>query len=102
MALKTPLDYSLGRVNSTKKRSAAETPEKIDIQEFYLPEDAHKVIQQHSVAGIPPFLKGPYSTMYLTSPWTIRQYAGFSTAEASNAFYRKNLAAGQKRAIRGL
>ncbi|WP_186758420.1 methylmalonyl-CoA mutase [Echinicola salinicaeni] len=48
------------------------------------------------VSGIPPFLKGPYSTMYFTRPWTIRQYAGFSTAEASNEFYRKNLAAGQK------
>jgi len=48
------------------------------------------------VAGIPPFLGGPYSTMYLTQPWTIRQYAGFSTAEESNAFYRRNLAAGQK------
>ncbi|GAB4487628.1 MAG: methylmalonyl-CoA mutase [Saprospiraceae bacterium] len=48
------------------------------------------------VAGIPPFLGGPYSTMYVTQPWTIRQYAGFSTAEESNAFYRRNLAAGQK------
>ena len=48
------------------------------------------------VAGLPPYLGGPYSTMYLTQPWTIRQYAGFSTAEASNAFYRRNLAAGQK------
>jgi len=48
------------------------------------------------VPGIPPFLRGPYSTMYLTRPWTIRQYAGFSTAEESNAFYRRNLAAGQK------
>ncbi|MFN7325930.1 MAG: methylmalonyl-CoA mutase family protein, partial [Chitinophagales bacterium] len=47
-------------------------------------------------AGIPPFLGGPYATMYMTRPWTIRQYAGFSTAEASNAFYRRNLAAGQK------
>ena len=47
-------------------------------------------------AGIPPFLKGPYSTMYLTRPWTIRQYAGFSTAEKSNKFYRDNLKAGQK------
>lgn len=96
MTPKTPLDFSLGRVNTAKKRNRVETPEKIDIQEFYLPEDVRNVIQQHSVAGIPPFLKGPYSTMYLTSPWTIRQYAGFSTAEASNAFYRKNLAAGQK------
>ena len=50
----------------------------------------------HSPAGLPPFLGGPYSTMYLTQPWTIRQYAGFSTAEASNAFYRRNLAGGQK------
>ena len=51
---------------------------------------------QHYVSGIPPFLRGPYSTMYLVRPWTIRQYAGFSTAEESNAFYRRNLAAGQK------
>ena len=48
------------------------------------------------VAGIPPFLRGPYSSMYVTRPWTIRQYAGFSTAEESNAFYRRNLASGQK------
>ena len=48
------------------------------------------------VAGISPFLRGPYSTMYISRPWTIRQYAGFSTAKASNEFYRKNLAAGQK------
>ena len=47
-------------------------------------------------AGLPPFLRGPYSTMYVMQPWTIRQYAGFSTAEESNAFYRRNLAAGQK------
>ena len=53
-------------------------------------------IHQNFVAGIPPYLRGPYSTMYVRRPWTIRQYAGFSTAEESNAFYRKNLAAGQK------
>ncbi|MEQ9230423.1 MAG: methylmalonyl-CoA mutase family protein, partial [Cyclobacteriaceae bacterium] len=47
-------------------------------------------------AGIPPFLRGPYATMYASRPWTIRQYAGFSTAEESNAFYRRNLKAGQK------
>ena len=51
---------------------------------------------QNFVAGIPPFLRGPYSTMYVRRPWTIRQYAGFSTAEESNAFYRRNLKAGQK------
>src|SRR5687768_18608993 len=48
------------------------------------------------VSGLPPFLRGPYSTMYLIRPWTIRQYAGFSTAEESNTFYRRNLAAGQR------
>src|SRR5947209_18553983 len=47
-------------------------------------------------AGIAPYLRGPYTTMYITRPWTVRQYAGFSTAEESNAFYRRNLAAGQK------
>ena len=51
---------------------------------------------ENFVAGLAPFLKGPYSTMYLTRPWTIRQYAGFSTAEKSNQFYRDNLKAGQK------
>ena len=51
---------------------------------------------ENFVAGIPPFLRGPYSTMFVRRPWTIRQYAGFSTAEESNAFYRRNLAAGQK------
>ena len=51
------------------------------------------------MAGVPPFLRGPYSTMYVTRPWTVRQYAGFSTAEESNAFYRRNLAAGQKRFV---
>jgi len=50
----------------------------------------------HYMAGIAPFLRGPYPTMYVTRPWTVRQYAGFSTAEESNAFYRRNLAAGQK------
>ena len=53
-------------------------------------------------AGIAPFLRGPYSTMYVMRPWTIRQYAGFSTAEESNAFYRRNLAAGQKGSVGGI
>ena len=56
----------------------------------------HKYIHSGFSAGIPPFLRGPYATMYTSRPWTIRQYAGFSTAEESNAFYRRNLAAGQK------
>ena len=55
-----------------------------------------KFIQDGFSAGTPPFLRGPYATMYTSRPWTIRQYAGFSTAEESNAFYRRNLAAGQK------
>ena len=57
---------------------------------------SQKLSHQEHHSGIPPFLRGPYSTMYLSRPWTIRQYAGFSTAKASNEFYRKNLAAGQK------
>ncbi|MEO1255173.1 MAG: methylmalonyl-CoA mutase family protein, partial [Bacteroidota bacterium] len=55
-----------------------------------------KFIQEGFSAGVPPYLRGPYATMYTSRPWTIRQYAGFSTAEESNAFYRRNLAAGQK------
>ncbi|MEZ4909924.1 MAG: methylmalonyl-CoA mutase [Saprospiraceae bacterium] len=72
------------------------TPENIKLKTKYgLSDIAHDELL-HFQSGIPPFLRGPYGTMYLTSPWTIRQYAGFSTAEESNAFYRKNLAAGQK------
>lgn len=59
-------------------------------------DDSKKLTDQHYSAGIAPYLRGPYSTMYVQKPWTIRQYAGFSTAEESNAFYRRNLAAGQK------
>ncbi|MCC8359447.1 methylmalonyl-CoA mutase [Salinimicrobium sediminilitoris] len=62
----------------------------------YTPKDIEEIEHLKYAAGIPPFLRGPYSTMYVIRPWTIRQYAGFSTAEESNAFYRRNLAAGQK------
>ncbi|WP_138989422.1 methylmalonyl-CoA mutase [Larkinella sp. C7] len=72
------------------------TSEGIKIKPHYEAADLADAQHLGSVAGIPPFLRGPYSSMYLTQPWTIRQYAGFSTAEASNAFYRRNLAAGQK------
>lgn len=72
------------------------TPENISVKSSYQPADIENISHIGYQAGIPPFLRGPYSTMYLTSPWTIRQYAGFSTAEESNAFYRRNLAAGQK------
>ncbi|WP_324719643.1 methylmalonyl-CoA mutase family protein, partial [Salinimicrobium sp. HB62] len=62
----------------------------------YSKKDLENLEHLNFAAGIPPFLRGPYSTMYVMRPWTIRQYAGFSTAEESNAFYRRNLAAGQK------
>lgn len=73
-----------------------ETPERIKVKSTYTSEDTATLPHLSFSAGIPPYLRGPYATMYLTRPWTIRQYAGFSTAEASNAFYRRNLAAGQK------
>lgn len=72
------------------------TPEQIDVQSHYGRADLHDLQHLNYAPGIPPFLRGPYSTMYVQRPWTIRQYAGFSTAEDSNAFYRRNLAAGQK------
>lgn len=72
------------------------TPEQIPIQTYYTAADLKFVPHLGFAAGVPPFLSGPYSTMYATRPWTIRQYAGFSTAAESNAFYRRNLAGGQK------
>ncbi|WP_394907974.1 methylmalonyl-CoA mutase [uncultured Mesonia sp.] len=72
------------------------TAEKIKIKKVYSPQDIASFKHLNYAAGIPPYLRGPYSTMYVKRPWTIRQYAGFSTAEESNAFYRRNLAAGQK------
>ena len=72
------------------------TAEKITIKKVYSPQDIASFKHLNYAAGIPPYLRGPYSTMYVKRPWTIRQYAGFSTAEESNAFYRRNLAAGQK------
>ncbi len=72
------------------------TPEAIEVNAFYGSQDRRFLKEMVYSAGIAPFLRGPYSTMYVQNPWTIRQYAGFSTAEASNAFYRRNLAAGQK------
>jgi methylmalonyl-CoA mutase len=70
--------------------------EHIPIKSFYGADDLAGLEHLEYAAGLPPFLRGPYSTMYTLQPWTIRQYAGFSTAEESNAFYRRNLAAGQK------
>ena len=72
------------------------TPEMIPVKSIYSKEDLAGMEHLDYAAGLPPFLRGPYSGMYAMMPWTIRQYAGFSTAEESNAFYRRNLAAGQK------
>lgn len=72
------------------------TAEQIPIKPVYTKEDLQGLEHLDYAAGLPPYLRGPYSTMYVMRPWTIRQYAGFSTAEESNAFYRRNLAAGQK------
>lgn len=76
--------------------SVWESPEQISIPDRFDTQNIGLIPHLEFVAGIPPFLRGPYSTMYVQRPWTIRQYAGFSTAEESNSFYRKNLAGGQK------
>ncbi len=72
------------------------TPEGIPVKNEFSREDIKQAEHLDFAAGLPPFTRGPYSTMYVSRPWTVRQYAGFSTAEESNAFYRRNLAAGQK------
>ncbi|ADP71390.1 methylmalonyl-CoA mutase, large subunit [Rhodomicrobium vannielii ATCC 17100] len=74
----------------------AETPEGIKLKPAYGPDDIDGLDFLNTYPGVAPFLRGPYPTMYVQQPWTVRQYAGFSTAEDSNAFYRRNLAAGQK------
>ncbi|WP_108868723.1 methylmalonyl-CoA mutase [Aquimarina aquimarini] len=82
--------------NKSQQTSTYSTPEGINIKSTYNKDDLGSIDHLNFSAGIPPYLRGPYSTMYVRRPWTIRQYAGFSTAEESNAFYRRNLAAGQK------
>ncbi len=77
-------------------QEARETAEGIRVKRFYGARDCRKLEHLASAPGEPPFIRGPYPAMYVKRPWTIRQYAGFSTAEESNAFYRRNLAAGQK------
>ncbi|GGW60646.1 heterodimeric methylmalonyl-CoA mutase large subunit precursor [Winogradskyella epiphytica] len=86
------------KANTQKPKSTHDflTAEDINLKSTYSKEDIQNVEHLNFVAGIAPNLRGPYSTMYVRRPWTIRQYAGFSTAEESNAFYRRNLAAGQK------
>jgi len=81
---------------NAKSLSDFETAEKIQLKNFYTNSDTQNLDHLKFSAGKAPYLRGPYASMYAIRPWTIRQYAGFSTAEESNAFYRKNLAAGQK------
>ncbi len=107
----TTIDYepNFSQVDELQWRSRAEaesqqpfdellwkTMEQINIKPAYSQADTQNLEHLGYMSGIPPFLRGPYPTMYVTRPWTVRQYAGFSTAEESNAFYRRNLAAGQK------
>lgn len=82
--------------DSSSAIDSYETAEKIILKSFYQKSDIEKIEHIGYVSGIAPYLRGPYGSMYAIRPWTIRQYAGFSTAEDSNAFYRRNLAAGQK------
>ena len=72
------------------------TPEGILVKPLYTAEDLEGMEHVNTLPGLPPYVRGPVATMYAGRPWTIRQYAGFSTARESNAFYRQNLAAGQK------
>src|SRR5690606_14522703 len=88
-------DWHTRAAKELKGRDATwHTPEGIAIQPLYTAEDLPP--EDPGLPGLPPFTRGPYASMYTGRPWTIRQYAGFSTAEDSNAFYRRNLAAGQK------
>jgi len=82
--------------NSKVLKENFQTAEGIEVKPTYSKEDIEKLEHIGFAAGFAPNLRGPYATMYVQRPWTIRQYAGFSTAEESNAFYRRNLAAGQK------
>jgi methylmalonyl-CoA mutase len=95
------VDYTAAASRSRPSKAADiadswRTPEGIEVKPAYGPDDLLGLDFLDTYPGIAPFLRGPYPTMYVTQPWTIRQYAGFSTAEDSNAFYRRNLAAGQK------
>ncbi len=95
------ISYQASPVRSPKSETPSTaipllTPEQIPLKPVYTHDDLAGMEHLNYAAGLPPFLRGPYSTMYVMQPWTVRQYAGFSTAEESNAFYRRNLAAGQK------
>jgi methylmalonyl-CoA mutase len=90
--------FDTGNGASTRPSGAApwQTPEGIAVKPVYGPEDIARLDFLDGMPGIAPYLRGPYPTMYVQRPWTVRQYSGFSTAEDSNAFYRRNLAAGQQ------
>ena len=90
------IELNLERKISQRSERKWISPEQIEIKENYCSEDIIDTEHIGFVSGIAPNLRGPYASMYVTRPWTIRQYAGFSTAEESNAFYRRNLKAGQK------
>lgn len=83
-------------LSGSAEKGVFSTPEKIELAAYYNKNDLNEINHLGFVSGKAPFLRGPYGSMYAIRPWTIRQYAGFSTAEESNAFYRRNLAAGQK------
>ncbi len=95
MKPKFTLDNKIPQAN-IKKGTSWQTAEKIPVKPIFTASDLEQMEHLGYAAGVSPFLRGPYSAMYALRPWTIRQYAGFSTAEESNAFYRRNLAAGQK------
>ena len=82
-------------VGETEEQLIWNTPEQIPVHPLYTSADRKGLDHLRTMPGLPPFLRGPYATMYVQRPWTVRQYAGFSTAKDSNAFYRRNLAAGQ-------
>lgn len=92
----TDIKFPEAKASKVEGQTSWNTPEQIPLKPIYTAEDLAGMEHLNYAAGIPPFLRGPYSTMYVNKPWTVRQYAGFSTAEESNAFYRRNLAAGQK------
>ena len=94
ISINTP--FTLSEKKTTPEEAKWITPEQIPVKSVYTHEDVDDLEHLDYVSGLPPYLRGPYSAMYPLRPWTIRQYAGFSTAEESNAFYRRNLASGQK------
>ena len=94
--LKIKPDFNAEQKTEPKLDFSWKTNEQIEVKPLFFKADMENIEHLDYLSGLPPFLRGPYPTMYIQRPWTIRQYAGFSTAEESNAFYRRNLAMGQK------